>query len=58
MPGIKVIRQQGLPILRMLLLEEALLRSSRALQHNWCFVNDGSAITSIVMGISGLVTCA
>ena len=53
MPSIKVITQEGMPILRMLLLEEALLRSSRALQHNWCFINDGSAIRSIVLGISG-----
>ena len=53
MPSIKLISQQGLPILRMLLLEEALLRSSKALQHSWCFVNDGSAVRSIVMGISG-----
>ena len=50
MPSIKMVTQQGLPILRMLQLEEAVLRTN---SHNWCFYNDGTGTTSIVMGISG-----
>ena len=46
----KMVTQKGLPILRMLQLEEGMLRTN---SHNWCFYNDGTSTTSIVMGISG-----
>ena len=41
----------GLAIFQQLEIEEALLRTSR---ENWCIINQGSAQTSIVMGISAI----
>lgn len=50
MKVIKLLRLQNVPILRQLLLEEALLRVD---SNNWCIVNDGTSVPAIVMGISG-----
>ena len=50
MHAVKLLRLSKLPILRQLLLEEALLRADIG---NWCIVNDGTAVPAIVMGISG-----
>ena len=47
---IKLLRLQNVPILRQLLLEEALLRAD---SNNWCIVNNGTSVPAIVMGISG-----
>ena len=47
---INLLRLQGLPILQQLRLEEALLRADAG---NWCILNDGSATTAVVLGISG-----
>lgn len=50
MHAIKLLRLQRVPILRQLLLEEALLRADSS---NWCIVNSGTSVPAIVMGISG-----
>lgn len=50
LPLMKLIRLKGVPILHQLHLEERLLRTS---PHNWCIINDGTNLPSIVMGISG-----
>ena len=47
---INLLRLQGLPILKQLRLEEALLRADAG---NWCILNDGSATAAVVLGISG-----
>lgn len=47
---VKLLRLQGVPILRQLLLEEALLRADGS---NWCLVNNGTSVPAIVIGISG-----
>ena len=50
MKAVKLLRLQNFPILRQLLLEEALLRADSS---NWCIINDGTSVPAIVMGISG-----
>ena len=50
MNTIKLVRLNKMPILRQLLLEEALLRADSG---NWCIVNNGTSVPAIVMGISG-----
>ncbi|KAL3155749.1 hypothetical protein ABBQ32_012766 [Trebouxia sp. C0010 RCD-2024] len=50
MHAVKLLRLSKVPILRQLLLEEALLRADNG---NWCIINDGTSIPAIVMGISG-----
>ena len=50
MKTLKLIRTRQLPILRQLRLEEALLRADSG---NWCFINDGTSIPAVVLGISG-----
>ena len=47
---VRLIKCKGLPILKQLQIEEALLRKSG---DNWCLLNDGSSQPAIVMGISG-----
>ena len=47
---VRLIQCKGMPILRQLQIEEALLRKSG---DNWCLLNDGSSQPAIVMGISG-----
>ncbi|KAF1002318.1 uncharacterized protein LOC141701733 isoform X1 [Apium graveolens] len=50
LPLMNLIKLRGVPILQQLHLEERLLRTS---PHNWCIINDGTILPSIVMGISG-----
>ncbi|XP_074326469.1 uncharacterized protein LOC141664420 isoform X3 [Apium graveolens] len=50
LPLMNLIKLRGVPILQQLHLEERLLRTS---PHNWCIINDGTNLPSIVMGISG-----
>lgn len=50
MHAVKLLRLSNMPILRQLLLEEALLRADTG---NWCIVNNGTSVPAIVMGISG-----
>ncbi|CAD5324458.1 unnamed protein product [Arabidopsis thaliana] len=45
-----LVRLKGTPILEQLHLEERLLRTS---SDNWCIVNDGTNVPTIVMGMSG-----
>ena len=52
---VRLIQCRGMPILRQLQIEEALLRKSG---DNWCLLNDGSSQPAIVMGISGYSTNA
>ncbi len=47
---VKLLRLHKVPILRQLLLEEALLRADSS---NWCIINNGTSVPAIVMGISG-----
>ena len=47
---VKLLRYRGLPILKQLQIEEALLRAT---SDNWCLLNNGSSQPAIVMGISG-----
>eukprot|EP00887_Chlorella_sp_A99_P001937 scaffold18.g1937.t1 len=47
---VRVLRLRGVPILRQLQLEEALMRADAA---NWMLVNDGAPDPAIVLGISG-----
>ncbi|KAL0889807.1 hypothetical protein Bca101_013790 [Brassica carinata] len=49
-PLMNLIRLKGTPILEQLHLEERLLRTS---SDNWCIVNDGTNVPTIVMGLSG-----
>ncbi|WZZ74309.1 hypothetical protein YC2023_085679 [Brassica napus] len=49
-PLMNLVRLKGTPILEQLLLEERLLRAST---DNWCIVNDGTNVPTIVMGMSG-----
>ncbi|CAL8460585.1 g114 [Coccomyxa elongata] len=46
----RLLRLRGVPILRQLQLEEALLRADSA---NYCIINEGTPEPAIVMGISG-----
>merc|ERR1711903_31110 len=48
--AVRVVRCRGLPVLRMLRLEEALLRAGPG---SWVLVNDGAPEPTIVLGISG-----
>lgn len=50
LPLMNLIRLKGTPILEQLHIEERLLRTS---SHNWCIVNDGTNVPTIVMGMSG-----
>lgn len=50
MHPVKLLHLQKVPILRQLLLEEALLRADT---RNWCIINNGTSVPAIVMGISG-----
>ena len=50
MQTVKLLKLHRVPILRQLLLEEALLRADSG---NWCIVNNGTSVPAIVMGISG-----
>ncbi|XP_019053415.1 PREDICTED: putative lipoate-protein ligase A isoform X2 [Nelumbo nucifera] len=50
LPLMNIVRFKGAPILHQLYLEEQLLRTS---SENWCVINDGTNIPTIVMGISG-----
>uniref|UniRef100_A0A0D3DBG1 BPL/LPL catalytic domain-containing protein n=2 Tax=Brassica oleracea var. oleracea TaxID=109376 RepID=A0A0D3DBG1_BRAOL len=49
-PLMNLVRLKGTPILEQLHLEERLLRAST---DNWCIVNDGTNVPTIVMGMSG-----
>ncbi|OAY60182.1 putative lipoate-protein ligase A [Manihot esculenta] len=49
-PLMNLVRFKGVSILEQLHLEEKLLRTS---SENWCIINDGTNIPTIVMGISG-----
>ena len=49
-PLIKLLRLSRFPIYHQLVLEEALLRSTK---DNWMIINDGAFNPAIVMGISG-----
>ncbi|VVB09263.1 unnamed protein product [Arabis nemorensis] len=49
-PLMNLVKLRGTPILQQLLLEERLLRSS---SDNWCIINDGTNVPTIVMGMSG-----
>ncbi len=49
---VRLVRTAGLPVLRQLQLEEALLRADVG---HWCLINDGAAQASAVLGISGCV---
>lgn len=48
----RLLRLKGVPILRQLHLEEALLRADDA---NYCIINEGTPEPAIVLGISGWV---
>jgi len=48
--AVRVVRCRGLPVLRMLRLEEALLRKGSGC---WALVNDGAPEPTVVLGISG-----
>ncbi|VVB04410.1 unnamed protein product [Arabis nemorensis] len=50
LPLMNLVRLKGAPILEQLHLEERLLRTS---SDNWCIVNDGTNVPTIVMGMSG-----
>ncbi|CAN8265985.1 unnamed protein product [Cochlearia groenlandica] len=50
LPLMNLVRLKGTPILEQLYLEERLLRTS---SENWCIVNDGTNVPTIVMGMSG-----
>lgn len=50
LPLMNLVRLKGTPILEQLHLEERLLRTS---SDNWCIVNDGTNVPTIVMGMSG-----
>lgn len=47
-----LLRMTAVPILEQLYLEERLLRTS---VENWCIINHGTSLPTIVMGISGYV---
>jgi hypothetical protein len=49
-PLVNILRLRGYPILKMLQLEEALLRTD---DRNWLLLNEGTDRPAIVMGISG-----
>jgi len=49
-PTMNIVRMRGYDVERQLHLEEALFRRTRS---NWLVVNDGVAVPSIVLGISG-----
>jgi lipoate-protein ligase A len=49
-PALNLLRLHGFPIVRQLVLEEALFRASAA---NWFVMNDGAAAPAVVLGISG-----
>ncbi|KAL6978800.1 hypothetical protein U1Q18_020467 [Sarracenia purpurea var. burkii] len=49
-PLMNLVRFKGVPILKLLQLEEKLLRTS---SDNWCIINDGTNAPNIVMGLSG-----
>ena len=48
--AVRLVRTAGLPLLRQLKLEEALLRADGG---NWCLINDGAASATAVLGLSG-----
>jgi len=50
MAVVRVFRTRGLPILRQLMIEEALLRAHDG---NWLVLNDGCRDPAVVLGISG-----
>ncbi|KAF9626225.1 hypothetical protein IFM89_031352 [Coptis chinensis] len=50
-PLMNLIKLGGTPILQQLHLEEKLLRTSSL---NWCIVNDGTNVPTVVMGMSGV----
>ncbi|EOA17226.1 hypothetical protein CARUB_v10005501mg [Capsella rubella] len=50
LPLMNIVKLRGTPILQQLVLEERLLRSSF---ENWCIINDGTNVPTIVMGMSG-----
>ncbi|XP_042420794.1 uncharacterized protein LOC122008934 [Zingiber officinale] len=50
LPCMNLLRMTTVPILEQLYLEERLLRSST---ENWCIINHGTSLPTIVMGISG-----
>lgn len=50
MVTVKLLRTRGMPILRQLQFEEALLRATT---DNWFLINDGCLTPAIVIGISG-----
>lgn len=50
LPLMNLVRLKGTPILEQLHWEEKLLRTS---SENWCIVNDGTNVPTIVMGMSG-----
>ena len=51
---VRLVCTAGLPIVRQLRIEEALLRATT---DNWCLVNDGAAAPAAVLGLSGRVPC-
>lgn len=52
LPCMNLLRMTAVPILEQLYLEERLLRTSA---ENWCIINHGTSLPTIVMGISGYV---
>lgn len=50
LPLMNLVKLRGTPILQQLILEERLRRSS---SENWCIINDGTNVPTIVMGMSG-----
>ncbi|XP_042406284.1 putative lipoate-protein ligase A [Zingiber officinale] len=50
LPCMNLLRMASVPILEQLYLEERLLRTSA---ENWCIINHGTSLPTIVMGISG-----
>ncbi|KAL1205402.1 hypothetical protein V5N11_011301 [Cardamine amara subsp. amara] len=49
-PLMNLVKLRGTPILQQLVLEEKLLRNS---SENWCIINNGTNVPTIVMGMSG-----
>ncbi len=52
---VRLVQTARLPVLRQLLLEEALLRADTG---HWCIVNDGAAQPTAVLGLSGCANAA
>jgi len=49
-PTVRLLRLSGFPLLQQLWLEESLFRAHPG---NWLVINDGVALPTVVLGISG-----